>query len=566
MSDLYVYISSLPNDSQPIVLEFTPTNSPIRVGNGADCDIDLARYFPAYLSQHISRNHCLLLYHKGAWTITDERSRNKTYLYSKGKTTEEYLRNRSYPYPKSNAAKTVLDHKRLYGLATGAIENIIQFGIAPEGQLNVQIQIEIPTPPHETEGIIGTNHALFEALERYEDVSLVGIAGTGKSYLLHQLTEKVRDYPTYRNMVITYIDGYKVGQNVPLLVAWVRLVISKMEQEAGLPYNTLPRPLDQDYTHLSHCLQQGVEAVWRNTRMHLLFLFEHFDWLQLQGMPTSLFMLLRDLKDVRPQPQYLFALHNEFPTEPRQLEELRRIMPLMRTIWVEPLNPQEFNGIINDVGVSSEKVAKVRAWGGEQGGLTRLVAKHIGAARGTTDSQQIRYLLEQKDIFVLCERIWESLGAMEQKALMSALQQHPVMDEPIQSLLERKYLLAPRESVQEQIKILNPLFQTFLQRYLSQQPIQPSSETELPLIKNQPMDVSKFLPWEVNVIRYLVQHEERVVAYNEIANVLWEDGDTRTTSDVNNRIARLRNTLESIVPGARSHIQTVSGQGYRWFR
>jgi DNA-binding response OmpR family regulator len=68
---------------------------------------------------------------------------------------------------------------------------------------------------------------------------------------------------------------------------------------------------------------------------------------------------------------------------------------------------------------------------------------------------------------------------------------------------------------------------------------------------------------EINLLRYLVQHEGQVVSRKSMLEDVWnlhEDTDTRA---IDHFIARLRKYIES-TPGRPEHVLTVRGVGYKF--
>jgi DNA-binding response OmpR family regulator len=68
---------------------------------------------------------------------------------------------------------------------------------------------------------------------------------------------------------------------------------------------------------------------------------------------------------------------------------------------------------------------------------------------------------------------------------------------------------------------------------------------------------------EANLLRYLIQHEGRVVSRKAMLEEVWgvrEDTDTRA---IDNFIVRLRRYIEK-EPSNPRHLRTVRGVGYRF--
>jgi DNA-binding response OmpR family regulator len=69
---------------------------------------------------------------------------------------------------------------------------------------------------------------------------------------------------------------------------------------------------------------------------------------------------------------------------------------------------------------------------------------------------------------------------------------------------------------------------------------------------------------EVELIRYLAQHADRVVSRDEILERVWRiDPAGLVTRTIDMHIARLRQKLRDD-PQAPAVLQTVRGRGYRW--
>ena len=70
---------------------------------------------------------------------------------------------------------------------------------------------------------------------------------------------------------------------------------------------------------------------------------------------------------------------------------------------------------------------------------------------------------------------------------------------------------------------------------------------------------------EAKLLKYLIQHEDRIVSRKSILEDVWgvhEDTDTRA---IDNFIVRLRRYLEDD-PTSPRHVLTVRGIGYRFVR
>lgn len=68
---------------------------------------------------------------------------------------------------------------------------------------------------------------------------------------------------------------------------------------------------------------------------------------------------------------------------------------------------------------------------------------------------------------------------------------------------------------------------------------------------------------EANLLRYLVDHEEKAISRKTMLEQVWglhEDTDTRA---IDNFIVRLRRYIET-EPGKPKHLLTVRGVGYRF--
>jgi len=68
---------------------------------------------------------------------------------------------------------------------------------------------------------------------------------------------------------------------------------------------------------------------------------------------------------------------------------------------------------------------------------------------------------------------------------------------------------------------------------------------------------------ELQLLRYLVDHRERVVTRDEVLKKVWEYSSDVTSRTIDVHIAWLRQKLESDPQNPR-HIQTIRGRGYRF--
>jgi len=68
---------------------------------------------------------------------------------------------------------------------------------------------------------------------------------------------------------------------------------------------------------------------------------------------------------------------------------------------------------------------------------------------------------------------------------------------------------------------------------------------------------------EMQLLRYLVDHRERVVSRDEVLQKVWEYASDVTSRTIDVHIAWLRQKLESDPQNPR-HIQTIRGRGYRF--
>jgi len=68
---------------------------------------------------------------------------------------------------------------------------------------------------------------------------------------------------------------------------------------------------------------------------------------------------------------------------------------------------------------------------------------------------------------------------------------------------------------------------------------------------------------EIQLLRYLVDHRERVVTREEVLRKIWEYSSEVTSRTIDVHIAWLRAKLESDPQNPR-HIQTIRGKGYRF--
>lgn len=68
---------------------------------------------------------------------------------------------------------------------------------------------------------------------------------------------------------------------------------------------------------------------------------------------------------------------------------------------------------------------------------------------------------------------------------------------------------------------------------------------------------------EMQLLRYFIEHEDRVLSRNQIMEDVWEDTSALSTRSIDNFVMRLRRLIEPD-PSTPRHILSVRGTGYRF--
>ena len=68
---------------------------------------------------------------------------------------------------------------------------------------------------------------------------------------------------------------------------------------------------------------------------------------------------------------------------------------------------------------------------------------------------------------------------------------------------------------------------------------------------------------EMQLLRYFIENEDRVLSRNQIMEHVWEDTDALSTRSIDNFVMRLRRLIEPD-PSAPRHFLSVRGTGYRF--
>lgn len=197
----------------------------------------------------------------------------------------------------------------------------------------------------------------------------------------------------------------------------------------------------------------------------------------------------------------------------------------------------------------------------QSGGVGRVIKLAVEAilAYGQEQKNLSEFLLQQKTIKSALSEIWSIFTPSEQQALLG----NQFNDEEAASYLEAVGVIKDN-------RIQIPLLEQFIHTIVGSQ-----SKEDLRIVydehtnaikKGEEILSDKLTASEYKLLRYLLQHTDRVVEREELIDAVW--GDNKSTAGITDQavdqlIFRLRRKIEKDANNPR-HLQTVKGRGFKF--
>lgn len=317
--------------------------------------------------------------------------------------------------------------------------------------------------------------------------SISGPGNIGKSFFLRQL-EATSSLTSANSVLFVFIDGNLRADNSPQ--AFYELVLRSISPKLN-PQIVIPENLasfSELYKELCHtsdtfnqarCFLAAFDIILAKRTLKLVLLFDEFDYF-LETLPDLIFLQLRGLKDnFSEQLNYVVATRWPLLAMGREDEEgvseFYELFDAAHQLFLQPLTEDENDELACQYTQteSQEQLAEVYQRAGGHPMLTKLIARQLlekndNASRFNNDAGLSREERHQ------CERIWTSLHASEQKALLQELDGIRTLanDSLLGSLRERGLL---KTDASGNTRIFAEIFELFVREKLQTEIIvQPS--------------------------------------------------------------------------------------------
>jgi len=427
----------------------------------------------------------------------------------------------------------------------------------------------------------------LEPLREFKDVMLLGIAGTGKTFLLRKLIYHPETHatpnpplPEFRNLLFCFvncmaIDDLSCSSFFKLLIAATKPAFYDWPALIEHNYDLVSQP-NCSIIEITNAMLETVKTVQRHHRKCLVFMLDQFDDVYDQ-LPSEIFLILKDVKlsSSEPQPIYILAMRNELE-EDINIHQFLRAMPARCDCWIRPFQVDELEDVASPYMLGPEKLKLSIELGGKQPRLTDLVAASLSKTSKMTGDERefVEHLLADRQIASHCREMWNSLLPDEQEALRSIANGAPRIQQAIQDrLIREKWVLVKDQD----LTFISPLFGAFVKSLLQDAHPLAKSKTETGLlfdentlefiIDGKRMSYEDLTKLERDLLLYLYQEAGKVCSFADISNRVWGYGDSEyaaSTDSIARLIHGLRKKLDQKSPGAGNrHIINVRGTGYR---
>jgi hypothetical protein len=321
----------------------------------------------------------------------------------------------------------------------------------------------------------------------------------------------------------------------------------------------------QDELVLFQGFKEAVDYLALEKKLTIVFLFNRFE----EYVPTVTNEFFTNLRTLRSRAKYRFSI--VFSVN-RPLEDM--LSPEIMSDYYEFITGKSVYLTLSDKPsntfwhahiekVTGEKVPQnifetILKLTGGHGKLTKLSLEAF-LAQGNKENVTEAFLLTQKTIQGALREIWQSLSPAEQ----ADLKEEAFNDPEVATYLEAVGLIKKN-------KIQIPLFA----HYIHTEFPHATQDTQKIVYNENTNTIQKgdiilsdqLTSAEFRLLRYLLQHEERIIEREELINVVWEGNKSMagiTDQAVDQLIFRVRRKIEEDANHP-LHVLTVKGRGFRF--
>lgn len=398
-------------------------------------------------------------------------------------------------------------------------------------------------------------------LLRGESVTAMWVRHAGKRRtcrFLAQFSEHF-DYQALGRYKIISVPHGDLVEDTPR--GFFQLMLSCLNQELENQSNEDP-----------FCLFKSRIAKSVEEGFNLIFIFERFD--ELVGntnYPQSFFDNLHTLWQVdKTKIHFVFsASTNIFKAEGfSKLNHFKEVVS--QNIVYFPLLEARDNDIciqtlIKKYGykVTSKQISLIKKITGGHASLNRAALRILQNYYSVHQEKIIDYLLDQYEVKIILEDIWNSFDGEEKKILTLIAQGNTFKQGKIPERFTQLKIVTSmgRNSYQ----LFSPIFQSFIANLKGS-----SSEVSLDLktgevLVNGLPAKEKISLQEYHLLNAFIKKKDCVLSRDQIAQVLWGKDFEEKYSDwaIDQVISQLRNKLDKLDVSS-SKLQTIRNRGYRW--
>lgn len=426
---------------------------------------------------------------------------------------------------------------------------------------------------------------IFRFVKEGNSCQIVGFPGVGRTNLLGflsynkalRLKHMGDDQKWFHFVMVHFTELRKRPLSDATKLIFLALVDSLREREMEEEYQKARAIFKEslafnDELVLFQGLKRVIDLLALEKKLTIVFLFDRFE----EYVPMLTQEFFSNLRILRNRAKYRFSVVFSLN---RPLEDLLEPMLFAdfyefiagHTIYLSPIDKPGLDFRIAYLEKTSgrtldEKTKKqlMELTAGHMR-LTRLAIEIMFNPNYIPPDNLAQFLLGQKPIQGTLTELWYALTPEEQ-TLLEAITNNESID-TADTFLEKAGLIRNG-------RITIPLLITYIQTLLAKESSLQQQKNDHIVIDEQTTDIvkgdlvlsDKLTALEFKLLRYLLQHPEKVVGREEIIDAVWgESASTAGVTDqaVDQLIFRLRRKVEDD-PNNPKHLQTVKGRGFRF--
>jgi DNA-binding response OmpR family regulator len=407
---------------------------------------------------------------------------------------------------------------------------------------------------------------------------IIGIPGTGRSSLLEVLAYNKKLQNKHLGDAEQKIHFVMVNfaeiRNRPLFDAmkfmFLNLTESLREEKMFEEHKAVGDKFREhlkfhDELILFQGFKEAVDYMASEKKITTVFLFDRFE----EYIPIVTSGFFANLRVLRSRAKYHFSVVFSLPRplesllEPSLLADYYEFVAdrhIYLGLYDKPSSDFRLSYIEKITGKKLDRktLEEVMLLTGGQGKVTKLAVESLLANEEKPVSVK-EFLLTQKTIRASLKDIWQSLSPAEQADLLEGKFEDP----EVADYLKNVGLIADHT-------ITIPLFAEYIKKYAHEESTEASNivydENTNTITKGVTILSDQLTSSEFRLLRYLLQHQEKVVERDELIGVVWQGNKSTagiTDQAVDQLIFRVRRKIEED-PNNPTHLQTVKGRGFRF--